>query len=312
MAVRFGATTIQFGPYPLLREDVVFAESIGLDNVWLIDQFGIDGRPDIPLLEAWTALAGLARDTERIRIGAMVTNVSMRNPGVLAKSILTVDQLSSGRVEAAVGSGFYPAEHAALGIDFLDGARRSERLREAVAILDAALRGEAVSHDGVHFRLSEATFRPAPTQVPRPPLWVAAQASRSLRAAVRHADAVVSLGEEGEGIEKSLPAFRARMERLDELCAEAGRDPASLRRCYFAGWASEPIFASVGATAELIGRYVEAGATDFTFYLHNPAVPLLEAFVAEHRAVTRDQLERAASEVFPEFRDRLPGRHSKR
>jgi len=301
--VRFGATICQVVPFSLVRDDFVFAESIGLDNAWVIDQFGIDGMPEVPLLEAWTTLAGLARETERIRIGAMVTNVSMRNPGVLAKSILTVDQISGGRVEAVLGSGFYPVEHAALGIDFLDGAGRGERLREAVAILDAALRGDTVTHDGVHFRLSDATFRPAPTQLPRPPLWVAAQATRSLRIAVRYADAVVSLGEEGRPIEESLPAFRARMEKLDELCAEAGRDPGSLRRCYFAGWANEPIFASVEATAELIGRYVEAGATDFTFYLSNPAAPLLEDFVAEHRAATRDQLEQVAAEVFPRLRD---------
>ena len=303
MPVRFGATICQIVPFPLLRDDFVFAESIGLDNAWVIDQFGIDGVPEVPLLEAWTTLAGLARETERIRIGAMVTNVSTRNPGVLAKSILTVDQISGGRVEAVLGGGFYPVEHAALGIDFLDGAGRSERLREAVAILDGALRGDTVTHDGVHFRLSDATFRPAPTQLPRPPLWVAAQAPRSLRVAVQYADAVVSLGEEGQPIEKSLPAFRARMARLDELCVEEGRDPTSLRRCYFAGWANEPIFASVEATAELIGRYVEAGATDFTFYLYNPAEPLLEDFVAEHRAATRDQLEQVAAEVFPRFRD---------
>jgi alkanesulfonate monooxygenase SsuD/methylene tetrahydromethanopterin reductase-like flavin-dependent oxidoreductase (luciferase family) len=301
--VRFGATICQIVPFPLLRDDFVFAESIGLDNAWVIDQFGIDGVPEVPLLEAWTALAGLARDTERIRIGAMVTNVAMRNPGVLAKSILTVDQISGGRVEAVLGGGFYPVEHAALGIDFLDGAGRGERLREAVAILDGALRGDTVTHDGIHFRLSDATFRPAPTQLPRPPLWVAAQASRSLRVAVRYADAVVTLGEQDKPMEESLPAFRARMARLDELCLEAGRDPASIRRCYFAGWANEPFFASVGATAELIGRYVEAGATDFTFYLSNPAEPLLEDFVAEHRAATRDQLEQVAAEVFPGFRD---------
>jgi hypothetical protein len=132
---------------------------------------------------------------------------------------------------------------------------------------------------------------------------VAAQATRSLRVAVRYADAVVSLGEEGKGIEESLPAFRARMERVDELCVEEGRDPTTFRRCYFAGWANEPVFASVEATAELVGRYVEAGATDFTFYLYNPAEPLLDEFVAEQRAATRDQFERVAAEVFPNFRD---------
>ncbi len=303
MAVRFGATICQIVPFPLVRDDFVFAESIGLDNAWVIDQFGIDGVPEVPLLEAWTSLAALAAGTERIRIGALVTNVATRNPGVLAKSILTVDQISGGRVEAVVGSGYYPVEHAALGVDFLDGAGRSERLREAVAILDRALRGDTVTHDGVHFRLSDATFRPGPTQLPRPPLWVAAQATRSLRVAVRCADAVVTLGEEGKGIDDSLPAFRTRMARLDELCAEEGRDPASLRRCYFAGWANEPIFASVEAAAELIGRYVDAGATDFTFYLYNPAEPVLEDFLAAHRAATRAQFEKVAADVFPRFRE---------
>ncbi len=303
MPIRFGATILQVVPFPQVRDDFAFAESIGLDNAWVIDQFGIDGEPEMPLLEAWTTLAALAEGTERIRIGALVTNVAMRNPGVLAKSILTVDQVSGGRVEVALGGGFYPLEHAALGIDFLDGAGRGERLREAVAILDRALRGEVVSHDGVHFRLSEATFRPTPTQQPRPPLWVAAQASRSLRVAVQHAEATVSLGEQGKGTEDSLPAFRARMARIDELCVEEGRDPGTLRRCYFAGWANEPIFASVEATAELIGRYVEAGATDFTFYLYNPAEPLLDELVATHRMATRDQFERIAADVFPAFRD---------
>jgi alkanesulfonate monooxygenase SsuD/methylene tetrahydromethanopterin reductase-like flavin-dependent oxidoreductase (luciferase family) len=301
--VRFGATIAQLVAYPLLRDDFVFAESIGLDNAWVVDHFSIDSAPDLVLLEAWTTLGALARDTERIRIGTMVTNVATRNPGMLAKAILTVDQISAGRVEAAVGGGFYAGEHASLGIDFLDGAGRGDRLREAVEVLDRALRGEQVSYAGEHVRLDAAAFQPPPTQRPRPPLWVAGQATRSLRVAVRHADAVVSLGEAGKGIDESLPAFRARMAKVDELCIDEGRDPATLRRCYFAGWASEPIFESVEQTADFVGRYVEAGATDFTFYLYNPAEPRFDGLVAARRAATREQLERAAAEVFPEHRD---------
>lgn len=302
MTVRFGATLVQVVPYPDLRGDFLFAESVGLDNAWVIDQFWIDEAPEIPMLEAWTTLAAAAVDTSRIHIGTMVTNSANRNPGILAKSILTVDQISKGRVHVAVGGGYYPSEHRALGIDFLDPAGRGERLRETVVILDEALRGHTVSYEGAHYSHSEATFRPGPTQLPRPPLWVAAQASKSLRIAVRHADGVVSLGEYEKGIEESLPVFRARMERLDEICIEEGRNPAELRRCYFAGWADEPLFASVGATAEIVGRYVEAGATDFTFYLHNPADPVLDDLVASHRMATRDQLEATAADVFPLFR----------
>jgi hypothetical protein len=69
------------------------------------------------------------------------------------------------------------------------------------------------------------------------------------------------------------------------------------------GWANEPSFASVDATADLVGRYVEAGATDFTFYLHNPAAPLLDDSLPSHRAGTRERLEKVAAEVFPDFRD---------
>lgn len=303
MSVRFGATVVQLVPYPALRDDFLFVESIGLSNAWVIDQFGIDGVPEVPLLEAWTTLAALAADTSQIRIGSMVTNAANRNPGILAKSILTVDQISGGRVDVAVGGGYYPVEHEALGIHFLDPAGRSDRLREAVEILDQALRGQTVNHDGRHYNLKEAVFRPFPTHVPRPPLWVAGQGPRSLRVAVRHADGVVSLGEYEKGIEESLPVFKTRMERLDELCIEERRDPGSLRRCYFAGWANEPIFASIEATTDLIGRYVDAGATDFTFYLHNPAEPLLDDFLASHRMATRDQLELTAQEVFPRFAD---------
>ena len=82
MSVRFGATLLQVVPYPLLRDDFAFVESIGLDNAWVIDQFGIDGVPEIPLLEAWATLGAIAADTERIRVGSMVTNVANRNPGI--------------------------------------------------------------------------------------------------------------------------------------------------------------------------------------------------------------------------------------
>ncbi len=301
MDVRFGATIVQVVPFPAVSDDFGFAESIGLDNAWVIDQFGIDEAPDIALLEAWTTLAAVARDTERIGIGTLVTNAAMRHPAVLAKSILTVDQISRGRVVTAIGGGYYPAEHRALGIDFLDGVGRTERLRETVELLDRALRGDTVSYAGDHVEIDTATFRPSPTHLPRPPIWVAAQGPRALRIGARLADGIVTLGAENQGIEASLPAFRARMDRLDEICAEEGRDPSTIRRCYFAGWADEPIFSSVDAATDIIGSYVEAGATDITLYLHNPAEPVLDDFVTAHRAGTRAQFEQLAADVFTRF-----------
>ena len=301
MNVRFGATIVQVVTFAAVLDDFRFAESIGLDNAWVSDQFSVDEDAEVKLLEAWTTLAAVAAETEQIGIGTMVTNAAMRHPAVLAKSILTVDQISGGRLVTAIGGGFYPAEHAALGIDFLDGIGRSERLRETVEILDRGLRGDTITYSGEHVEVDKATFRPQPTQLPRPPIWVAAQGPRSMRIGARLAEGIVTLGAQNQGIETSLPAFRARMARADEICAEEGRDPSTLRRCYFAGWADEPIFASLEAATEIIGSYIEAGATDFTFYLHNPAEPVLDDLVTAHRAGSRAQFEQLTATVFPMF-----------
>jgi alkanesulfonate monooxygenase SsuD/methylene tetrahydromethanopterin reductase-like flavin-dependent oxidoreductase (luciferase family) len=298
--VRFGAFIGQFVPYPELKDDFRFVESLGLEVGWVADHFGFPGR-DMLILECWTTMAALAADTERIRLGTLVTNISTRNPALLAKQVLTVDQISGGRLDFGVGAGYYADEHACIGIDFLDGPGRSERLREGVEILDQALRGSAVTYSGNHFTLADAPFHPAPTQLPRPPLFVAAQAPKSLRVAALHADGVVSLGELNAPFDESLPKFRERMTRLDDICGELGRDPASLRRCYFSGWDAAPIFESDEATADFIGRCVEAGATEFSFTLYNPAQPALARGFEEHRYADRETLARVAQDVFPQF-----------
>jgi hypothetical protein len=220
---------------------------------------------------------------------------------MLAKQALTVDQISEGRLDIGVGAGYYPEEHEFIGVDFLDGPGRIERLGEAVEILDQALRGERVTHSGRHFRLADAPMHPPPTQRPRAPLYVAAQGARGLRIAARYAEGLVTLGELGATIDESLAKFRERMSRLDELCSELNRDPASIRRCYFSGWGDEAIFESNEATADFIGRFAEAGATEFSFTLYNPAQPRMASAYERHKFADRETLERAARDVFPQF-----------
>src|SRR5712691_5131440 len=99
-----GVLTFQALAYAELRSDAEFAERIGLDTVWLADQ----AVPDrLPILEAWTALAALAADTSRIRLGTLITNVAIRNPMLLARQALTVDQISDGRLDVGIGAGYY-------------------------------------------------------------------------------------------------------------------------------------------------------------------------------------------------------------
>lgn len=299
----FGVTIPQAVPFAVVREDVLFAERLGIDNAWLVDDFEVHGVPELSMREAWTCVAGLAATTNRIRLGTMVTAVGFRSPVMLAKQVLTIDDISGGRVDLAIGSGYWASDHAAYGADFLDEAGRRSRLAEAVAVLDLALRGETVTFAGDHYRISEARCRPGAVQHPRPPIWVAAQTEGSLDIAARHADVAVCLGPVSGDAIQPLDAFRRRMALLDRLCERHGRDPASLRRCYFAGFADERIFASDDATAAFVGAYANAGATDMTFYLANENAPQLHALVAEHRMATRETFARVATEVFPSFRE---------
>lgn len=294
----FGVLIFQAMAYPDLREDVRFAERIGLNGVWLADQ----AVPEtLSILEAWTTLAALAADTERIRIGTLVTNAALRNAMLLARQALTVDQISNGRLDVGIGAGYYADDHRWLGIDYLDPKGRAQRLTEVAEVLDRALRGERVTYSGTHVRLEDAPSV-TPVQRPRPPLWIAVYGATSQRLAARLADAAALVGDEGLALEETLPRFRDRMQRLDEICAAEGRDPHSLRRCYLAGFAKEPVFMSSDSAADFIGRFVEAGATDFVFGMASAAQPAFEAGVASGQFATRENLERLVADVLPSFR----------
>lgn len=297
-SLSFGVITFQALAYGELRDDAQFAERIGLDSLWLADQ----AVPDqLSILEAWTALAALAADTSRIRIGTLVTNAAIRNPMLLARQALTVDQVSEGRLDVGIGAGYYADDHRWLGIDYLDGRGRVERLTEVAEVLDRALRGERVTHAGAHFQLDDAPSLP-PVQLPRPPIWIAIHGPMSMRLAARLAEAAAAVGDEGTSLEETLPRFRDRMKRLDDICLAQGRDPRSLRRCYLAGFAEEPVFSSMEAATDFIGRFAEAGASDFVFGLSNPAQPAFERSVASGQLATRERLERLVADVLPQFR----------
>jgi alkanesulfonate monooxygenase SsuD/methylene tetrahydromethanopterin reductase-like flavin-dependent oxidoreductase (luciferase family) len=240
---------------------------LGFDNAWLIDHFAPPFRPDGPWLESWTTLAALAARTQTIRLGIAVTNGAMRNAGILCKQAITVDQVSKGRLEMAIGAGYYEEEQRMLGIDYPDAKGRAERLREVVQVLDKGLRGEPVSLDGTYWRLERMPMLPGPVQKPRPPIWVAAQGSFSLRTTALHADVLVTMGDVGDQPAATLAKLRQRFARFAEICQEVGRDPKAMRRAYLVGWADDRPFESDQAFSEFVGAFAEVGVTDFMFGL---------------------------------------------
>jgi alkanesulfonate monooxygenase SsuD/methylene tetrahydromethanopterin reductase-like flavin-dependent oxidoreductase (luciferase family) len=249
-------------------------------TAWLADHYAWPPRPAAPVLEAWTALAALATQTVRVRLGVLVSNVALRHPALLAKQAATVDCLAEGRLDLGLGAGYFAREFAWLGLPFLTPRGRVARLEEAVVVIDRLLREHRLSYDGTYYRLDEAPLVPVPVQRPRPPLIVATNGSRALRAVAAHADGWVSFGPEGATLTASLARVRERNDLLDEYCTALGRAPGTVERAYLAGWAEGAPFASAEAFADYVGRYREAGVQRFIFTFASAAGPYGEAVAA--------------------------------
>lgn len=264
--MRFDLFRGQGVPWGDFVEAARFIETTGAGTCWVLDHYSYPPSPEAQLLESWTTLAGLAAVTERIRLGTMVTDAALRHPALLAKQIATVDHISNGRVEVAIGTGHFQQELESLGISFLTPRGRVERLREAVEIVDGLLRDRRLTYEGEYWRVRNATLVPTPVQAPRPPLLVAGNGKRGLRLAAERADASCTLGDNREQTtEEATAALRARNDLLDEYCTELGRDPASLERAYYFGWAIERPFESAESLRDYLGRYRDAGTNRFVF-----------------------------------------------
>ncbi len=198
------------------------AEQAGWDAFFRSDHLFYDRPPPRPALEAWTTLAALARDTTRIRLGTLVSPMTFRHPSVLAREVATVDELSGGRVELGVGTGWYEIEHTTLGIDFHTQRERSARLEEAVEVLRLLWSGEVVSFQGRHYRLDDAQALPRPVQDPFPLVLGGHGGPRSVALAARHA---------GEYNTTSVDPAGAAVTYAKAVlaCERIGRDPATLR-----------------------------------------------------------------------------------
>ena len=203
---------------------VRLAEDLGFDGVWGFDHFEpMYGDGPGETFEGMTTLAALAGVTERIRLGLLVTGVTYRHPSVLAAQALTVDHASHGRLELAIGAAWFDKEHRELGIPFPPTATRFDLLHDALEILTRLYTGETVSYEGRLVSLHDAQLRPIPVQKPHPPIWVGGTGPRrTLPLVARYADVWHAFG--------TPNSLREANARVDELAAEAGRDPKAIMR----------------------------------------------------------------------------------
>jgi F420-dependent oxidoreductase-like protein len=197
-------------------------EEEGLDGLFRSDHYTAIIRGQAAALDAWTTLAGLATQTERIRLGTLVSPATFRHPSVLARMAVTVDHISKGRLDVGMGSGWYEREHIENGFLYLDTRRRFELFEEQVAVVVGSWTEESFTYDGAEYSLRGQTALPRPYQQPHPPLVFGGTGRPRFAAlAARYASEANTLGAANEEL-------RERKSRLDAACREAGRDPETL------------------------------------------------------------------------------------
>ncbi len=217
--------------YPAVGPDALFeavarqveaAEASGFDSVFLMDHFyqlpGL-GTPDQYMLECYTTLAALAGRTRRVRLSALVTGNTYRNPAMLAKIITTLDIVSGGRAQLGIGAGWFELEHDAYGFEFGTFTDRFEKLEEALQIILPMLRSERATLAGHHYTVTDAVNEPPPLS--RIPIMIGGNGERkTLRMAAQYADeANLTCGRD------EIPR---KVEALDRHCRRLGRPRAEI------------------------------------------------------------------------------------
>jgi alkanesulfonate monooxygenase SsuD/methylene tetrahydromethanopterin reductase-like flavin-dependent oxidoreductase (luciferase family) len=205
------------------------AEEAGFDSVWVADhmliQFSEDDQPQ-SRWECWSLLAGLAGATSRVEIGPLVSCMSFRNPGLLAKICETIDEMSDGRLVLAVGAGWHEPEYTAFGFPF---DHRASRFEEGFAMLHELLRTGRSDFHGTYYESDDAQLLPRGPRPNKIPIIVGTNGERLLRLTARHADGwnTTWIADPGE--------LDPLMAAVDAACQEVGRDPATLKRsaCIF-------------------------------------------------------------------------------
>ncbi|WP_042163282.1 LLM class flavin-dependent oxidoreductase [Streptomyces sp. NBRC 110035] len=269
------------------------AEELGFHTAYTYDHLSWRTFRDGPWFGAVPTLTAAAAATERIRLGTLVTSPNFRHPVTLAKELISLDDISGGRVTLGIGAGGTGFDATALGQEPWTPRQRADRFGEFVPLLDRLLTEDTVSYEGDFYAAHEARGIPGCVQRPRLPFAVAAAGPRGMRLAARYGQAWVTTGDpklyENGTPEQSVHALRGQVERLAEACAEIGRNVTGPEKILLAGFTPDrgrPL-ESLDAFVDFAGRHAELGFTELV--LHWP-IPDSD-FAADQKTFERIAME---------------------
>jgi F420-dependent oxidoreductase-like protein len=310
--MRFSILPLPMHSWDEILDEVRHCDASGWDGVWFEDHFMPDsgpfGRPyEVPVIECWSVLGGLAAATDRLRIGSLVSCNSYRHPAVLANMVAAVDQVSHGRVVLGIGAGWQVTEHDAYGIDLAPAGERLDRFEEAVQIVLGLLRAPRTTFRGKHYSIVDAPNEPKPVQARLPLLIGGGGEKRTMRIAAEFAD---------EWNIWSLPdLMRQKRDVLHRHCDAVGRDPSEIGistqallclstdeewlanvRSTGTGFEQPTIIGTPEQIIEIVAAYRDAGVTELI-------VPIWTMGSIQQRKDTYDLF---INEVAPAFRESIP------
>ncbi|MFF1419317.1 LLM class flavin-dependent oxidoreductase [Streptomyces sp. NPDC058280] len=281
------------------RDEWQRAERLGFHTAYTYDHLSWRTFRDGPWFGAVPTLTAAAAATERLRLGTLVTSPNFRHPVTLAKDLISLDDVSGGRITLGIGAGGTGFDATALGQEAWTPRERADRFAEFVPLLDRLLTEDSVTYDGTFYSAVEARGIPGCVQRPRLPFAVAATGPRGLELAARHGQAWVTTGDpkifETGTPEQSRDAIRGQIERLGKACAEIGRDVSGVEKILLTGFTpdrSGPM-ESLDAFVDFAGRHFALGITEIA--VHAP-IPDSD-FAADQRV-----FEQIATEALAQLR----------
>lgn len=276
----------QYGfAYGHILEVASEAETLGFESIWISDHFFMtDDALEINCLECWAVLSALARDTKKLRLGAMVASQSYRNPALSANIAASVDHISGGRLNYGIGAGWKEVEYKAYGYGFPGAGRRIKQLDEALEIAKKMWTDPKATYSGKYYQVKDALCMPKPVQDPLP-IWIGGTGTKTLKVAAKHANAV------NFAWSHSPKFFHERFNVLKRHCDKMGRDFREIvksaglmvrlidnsnavdpmrdeRYLRYIGKQKPVIVITPGELAEMINDYMAVGVTHFIFRFH--------------------------------------------
>ncbi|MFG3496028.1 LLM class flavin-dependent oxidoreductase [Streptomyces sp. NPDC047928] len=250
------------------------AEQLGFHAGYSYDHLSWRSFRDGPWFGAIPTLTAAAAATERLRIGTLVTSPNFRHPVTLAKELISLDDISGGRVTLGIGAGGSGFDATALGQEPWTPRERADRFGEFVEVLDRLLTEDAVTYEGRFYSADEARNIPGCAQRPRLPFAVAATGPRGLRLAARYGQAWVTTGDpklsETGTPRQSYEALAGQLEKLGKACADEGRDAAGLDRILLTGFTPDRPLESLDAFVDFAGRHFALGFTEIVIHAPIP------------------------------------------